>query len=176
MTAGSDARRSAAGKLRRICNPLNQAIRRTEAIKHGAGESHCSAKDTMIALLSEISAGIDRFEAPDPVLERLGPIVIITVLIGGLALGLTRMMVDEERTRAEPSVARLFTLPLMPRRVLSNSGRRIQTAALALIATGCVLAVGLAVREIKNGPNSPETNAGKESVAPTTPGPGVAHP
>lgn len=83
-------------------------------------------------------------EVSDPQLQLLGTIMIVPLMLGILLLVLTQRMIDEDRLRAEPRIGKLFgSLP--PRRILSDLGKKVQTAGIAGLALGGVLLLYLIV-------------------------------
>ncbi len=85
-------------------------------------------------------------EVTDPALQFIGTTCWIPFLLGGIALVLTQWMVDEERVRAEKSVASLFGRGFPPRRILSNLGRKVQTFGFVSVAVSLLLMFYLAMR------------------------------
>ncbi len=73
-------------------------------------------------------------EVIDPRLQLVSAFAFLLLFAGTVGLWATTRMVHEERVRAEASVSKLFGRGLPPRRVLSDGGRKLQTAA--SIATG----------------------------------------
>ncbi len=93
-----------------------------------------SIADTTVRVLGK--------QVTDPTLQLISFLAILPIFLGMFALVMTSRMIDEDRIRAEPSVAKLFGRGLPPRRVLTDAGRKVQTAAfISLVVGGMLLLV-----------------------------------
>jgi hypothetical protein len=99
---------------------------------------------TMYSCIAETTMTVLGKEVADPHLQLLGFIMIVPLILGMLALVLTQRMIDEERVRAEPSIAKLFG-GLPPRRVLSDRGKKVQTAGFISVGIGGALLLYLII-------------------------------
>lgn len=77
----------------------------------------------------------------DPKVQFIANIAGWTAILGMVGLALTTRMVDEARVRSEPKVSSLFGRGLPPRRVLTDSGRKLRLIAQVMIGVGIALAL-----------------------------------
>jgi hypothetical protein len=100
----------------------------------------------MNPLLANTTVQVLGKNVTDPVLQQVSVLAIIPIFIGMIALVMTSRMVDEERIRAEPSIAKLFGRGLPPRRILTDTGRKVQMAAFFALGIGGVLLLFLIIK------------------------------
>lgn len=91
------------------------------------------------AFLSETTVTVLGKKVTDPLLQLVGGIAIVPIFLGMTALVLSQRMVDEERIRAEPRVSKFVGGGLVPRRILTDMGRKVRVAAYVSLAIGGLL-------------------------------------
>jgi hypothetical protein len=90
-------------------------------------------------LIAETSMQVLGKDVVNPTLQLVGFLSFILIFAGMASLAMTVRMVDEERIRAEPSISKLFGAGLPPRRILTDTGRKLQIVGFACAGLGLAL-------------------------------------
>ena len=81
----------------------------------------------------------------NPKLQWVGSIAILPFFIGAVALVISQRMVDEERIRAEPSIAKIVRSGFAPNRVLTDLGKKVRIIGYAALGIGALLLFYVAI-------------------------------
>jgi hypothetical protein len=98
---------------------------------------------TMHYILSDVSVEVLGKQVADPKLQLISSLAGLLVLAGMAGIAITKQMVDEKKVRAEQNISSLFALGMPPRRILTDTGRKIRGIAYFSAGLGVIMLIAV---------------------------------